>query len=263
MYTASEYRALARRALSGFWALAIGVTLVAALLGGVSSLAPSFQITFSVDGESPVPLMYWVRRHLPEVAYLAAMLAPFAALTSMLSLAQFVVGGPVQVGYSRFCLHRLDGRQAEFSDLFSAFDIFGQAFLLHLFMALKIFAWSLLFVIPGIVAAYRYAMAPYIMAENPNLTASECIALSKQMMDGKKGKLFCLHLSFIGWAILVPFTLGIGMLWLSPYVNMAQTAFYRSVAPSVYQRQQPNEGYRQPGGGWYRTQDSDHRGPEL
>ena len=72
--------------------------------------------------------------------------------------------------------------------------------MLNLLITLKVIAWSLLFVIPGIVAAYRYSMATYIMAENPGMQATEAIERSKALMDGRKGDLFCLDLSFIGWA---------------------------------------------------------------
>ena len=73
-------------------------------------------------------------------------------------------------------------------------------------------------------------MTEYILAENPELSASEAISRSKQMMDGNKWRLFCLQFSFIGWSILCAFTLGIGNLWLTPYKQAARAAFYREVS---------------------------------
>ena len=93
-------------------------------------------------------------------------------------------------------------------------------------MALKIFLWTLLFIVPGIVAAFRYAMAPYVLAEHPELTASEAIEKSKQMMAGNKGRLFCLQLSFIGWFLLACLTWGVGFFFLAPYTKAAETGFY-------------------------------------
>ena len=84
--------------------------------------------------------------------------------------------------------------------------------------------------IPGIIAAYRYSMATYIMAENPDMKAMEAIEASKQMMSGNKFRLFCLDLSFIGWDILGMITLGIGMLFVRPYQQAAKAAFYREVS---------------------------------
>ena len=73
-------------------------------------------------------------------------------------------------------------------------------------------------------------MTNYILAENPEMSASEAINLSKQMMDGNKWRLFCLRLSFIGWDILCGLTLGIGYLWLNPYKQTAEAVFYREVS---------------------------------
>ena len=142
---------------------------------------------------------------------------------------QFVIGGSVSIGHNRFCLKLVDGEQAQFEDLFSGFDIFGNAFVLNLLITLKVIAWSLLFVIPGIVAAYRYSMATYIMAENPGMQATEAIERSKALMDGRKGDLFCLDLSFIGWAILALIPAGLGFIWLIPYMYTAQAAFYEEL----------------------------------
>ena len=89
-----------------------------------------------------------------------------------------------------------------------------------------ILVWLLLFIVPGIIAAYRYSMAPYIMAENPTMTAMEAIEESKRLMANNKWRLFCLQLSFIGWYILAALTAGIGGIFLAPYTKAAYTAFY-------------------------------------
>mgnify|MGYP000808412985 CR=1 FL=1 len=82
----------------------------------------------------------------------------------------------------------------------------------------------------------------------------EAIERSKALMDGRKGDLFCLDLSFIGWALLATLTAGIGYLWLTPYMTVSRAAFYRSLPRSMGDRApngwQPNPG-PQPGGDWY------------
>ena len=75
-------------------------------------------------------------------------------------------------------------------------------------------------------------MTPFIMAEHPELTASEAIAASKKMMKDNKWALFCLDFSFIGWGILCALSLNIGHIWLNPYRNAAYAAFYRRVSVS-------------------------------
>lgn len=279
-YSASDYRAIARRALTGFWGVALGVTLLAVLLGGTSSNF-SFRININLSDDSfrfDSNWYHFMQHYASEILHVLWRFAPLMAFFSMLSLVQFIIGGAVELGLCRFYLHRLDGHPAEVGDLFSAFDVFGRALWLRVLMGLKIFAWSLLFIIPGIVAALRYAMAPYILAEHPEFTASQAIELSKQMMDGRKSDLFVLNLSFIGWILLSTLTLGIGYLWLNPYMLMAEAAFYRSIAPTVYYgRQQPGGEFRQPNNGdqrpgsndqqpgndWYHPSDHDYRGPEL
>ena len=104
----------------------------------------------------------------------------------------------------------LKGETPQVGELFSRFDFFGKALLLNLYTALLTFLWSLLLVIPGIIATYRYSLAFYVLCDNPEMSVTECVNESKRLMDGHKGRLFCLHLSFIGWRLLSALTLGIG-----------------------------------------------------
>jgi len=112
----------------------------------------------------------------------------------------------------------------------ASFEYAGAKFLRTIYVLL----WSLLFVIPGIIASFSYAMTDYILAENPEMSASEAISRSKEMMEGNRFRLFCLEFSFIGWSILCAFTLGIGNLWLTPYRQAATAAFYREVSGTEY-----------------------------
>ena len=98
-----------------------------------------------------------------------------------------------------------------------------------LWMAILTFLWTLLFIIPGIIKAFSYAMTPFILDEYPELSPVEAIHRSRMMMKGHKFDLFWLYLSFIGWAILCLFTAGIGYLWLAPYMQTAEAAFYEEV----------------------------------
>ena len=101
--------------------------------------------------------------------------------------------------------------------------------------------WSLLFIIPGIIASYRYALAPYLMTENPEIGVMEAISRSKELMRGNKARLFCLQFSFLGWILLCILTLGIGSLWLSPYMKAAEAAFYLDVTGRANDMPLPDE----------------------
>lgn len=99
----------------------------------------------------------------------------------------------------------------------------------YFLMILFVFLWSLLFLIPGLIKSFSYALTPYILEDNPELSANQAINMSRRMMRGHKFDLFYLLLSFLGWYILCIFTLGIGLLWLVPYMYTAVAAFYRDL----------------------------------
>lgn len=88
------------------------------------------------------------------------------------------------------------------------------------------FFWALLFIIPGIVKSYSYAMTGFLLADNEKITGKEALEASKKIMEGNKKRLFFLDLSFIGWFLLSILTLGIGFIFLMPYVYSARVAFY-------------------------------------
>jgi uncharacterized membrane protein len=214
---ARDYREIARNNLSGKWKTAVWVGFLATLLGG-SILGGGSSI--DVDVETIAQLPEAVR------SFFVALLSAFG----FLGLVQFVIGGVVRQGYAVFLLKQHDGQEANVRDLFSQFHDFSRGFLLALLQGLFTFLWTLLFIIPGIIATYRYAMAPYIMAENPGMRPREALRASSELMDGHKWELFCLGFSFIGWTFLAALTLGIGGLWLNPYASAAYTAFYREIS---------------------------------
>ena len=216
--TYSDYRQRARDDLAGNWATAIGVTCVAALLGGLFA-GGNVSLTLDLDEE--------IMHRLPDA--ILSLIATLGTIGGFLALVQFIVGGPVQLGYAQILLKQYHRQEYEMNDLFARFQDFKQGFLQYFLRGLYTALWSLLFVIPGIIAHYKYFMAPYLMADNPGMTAKEAIAASTELMDGHKGELFMLGLTFIGWDILAGLTLGIGYLWLNPYKHAAFTAFYRDL----------------------------------
>lgn len=231
MMRASDFRRIARESLKGKWGIALGTGLVAALLGGtigsggtsVNANSASVERRIS-SGELESFFYSDTFRHLLPLIFI------IGTIVAVWSLVMLVLGGAVSLGYAKFNLNLVDGQPPRFDDLFSEFHRIWPAFCLHFLMSLFVVLWSLLFIIPGILAAYSYAMAPYILAENPDMTAREAIAASKEMMRGNRWRLFCLGFSFIGWGLLCALTLGIGNLWLRPYEEAAHAAFYRDVS---------------------------------
>jgi len=228
MYYARDFRSVARNALSGKWASGVGVTFLASLLGGVSYYSGiNFNFNIKSDSISKFDGYY-------DFTALIKPLLPFLivgiSILSLYFLATFVLGGAVRLGYSRFKLNLLYGYKASCDDLFSCFNNFGKAFVLNLLVGIYTILWTFLLIIPGIIASLSYSMSSYILLENPNMSASDAIKTSKQMMNGNKGRLFCLHLSFFGWAILCVLSCGIGFLWLTPYIEISDAAFYLQVS---------------------------------
>ena len=214
-----DSKTLKQRALNnlqGCWGVSVAVALVALLLGGLNNGA-SFRV--NIDAE--------VLELLPPMV--VSLITAYASVMGMLGFVQFIIGGTVNLGFTRFLLDQHDGNELNFRTLFSQFDRFGVGFLQSFLRGLYIFLWSLLLIVPGIVKTYSYAMTPYILADHPEMTANEAITASRQLMDGHKGELFWLRLSFFGWVLLNIFTLGIGSLFLNPYKNAAEAAFYREL----------------------------------
>lgn len=121
------------------------------------------------------------------------------------------------------------GRKPEVADLFSEMSNILPAFCTQFLVGLFTFLWSLLLIVPGIIKACAYSQAMYILAENPGISPMDAIKRSKEMMQGHKMEYFLLVLSFFGWALLAPFTLGILYIWLLPYMQATMANYYRSL----------------------------------
>lgn len=139
--------------------------------------------------------------------------------------------GPMVLGFVIFSLALVRCSSVGVGDLFSGFRYFWKAVGAHLLVALFTFLWALLLIIPGIIASYAYAMTFYVIADNPTMSITQAIAESKAMMRGHKWKLCCLSCWFIGWGILSVLTLGIGFLWLTPYIQATMAHFYEDIRP--------------------------------
>ena len=162
--------------------------------------------------------------------------ATFIILAAVvMAVVYFILGSVVGVGYSRFNLDLVDRqKEPEIGILFGYFKFWKTTAAASFLQGLYVFLWSLVFIIPGIVAGYSYAMTDYILAEHPELTAGEAIEQSKAMMYGNRFRLFCLQFSFVGWDLLCALTLGIGNLWLRPYKQAAEAAFYRDISGTEF-----------------------------
>lgn len=219
-------RSRARANLTGSWGVSIAVAVVASLLGGLIA-GTSFLPSLNEEMTIPLPFLQEIADWLNRGWKIGNV--TFSFRSGIFGFAAFLIGGVLEMGYADFLLKQHDGKETEFKDLFSKFDWFGTGFAQRFLRGLYTALWSLLFIIPGIIKGYAYAMTPFILAEHPELSASRAIELSEQMMDGHKAELFVLELTFIGWDILAGLTLNLGNIALNPYKNAAHAAFYRQL----------------------------------
>lgn len=140
------------------------------------------------------------------------------------------VGNVMTVGGHGWMLRHWRGEEVTVGETFAAFRIYKPSVVTILVRGIYIWLWSLLFVIPGIVKTYAYSMVPYIIYENPNLTANQAIKMSKKMTNGYKFDLFVLGLSFIGWKFLSAITGGVvGLFWANPYIGLTHAGVYEDL----------------------------------
>lgn len=194
-----------------------------------------------------VVLIYGVATMLPPV--IISILFGGTLGETMSLLYTLLVSGPFAYGLAIFFLALFRRQQSEIQQVFEGFEQFGKTLGLFFYILLFVILWSLLFIIPGIIAGIRYSQAFYIMVDHPEYSISQCVDESKMRMQGNKGKYFILNLSFIGWSLLFSIPTGIvegaftfsesvvayqllsllamiPYIWLGAYIFLTQVAFY-------------------------------------
>jgi len=272
-FNRTEAKWQAREAMRGSYPHPMLVTLVFVLLTtGVTSL-----ITRFVADPFNMAYLYLLEgSYDPETIFRSvftpARMAPFFGVELLLGLYQSVVG----FGYVSYSLRLARGEQPGYRNLLDGFQMMGRVLAAQILMAVFVWLWVMLSTIPyavmfgvavvlesrvlltisfvllllpvvmSIVVELRYSLCSYFLLDNPDMGAMEAIRHSKEAMKGWKGSLFLLDLSFIGWLLLTPFTLGILSLWLIPYMGAAQANFYDHVVHGSYG---PQQGKADPSGG--------------
>ena len=154
-----------------------------------------------------------------------------AATTILPAIGALIVIGPLEYGQAYIFLKQARDRQpVQLGDMFRGFqDDFGGTFLIGFLSQLFVALWSLLFLIPGIVKSYAYSMAYYVKLDHPDYGWKACIDESRRLMNGHKWEKFVLDLSFLGWILVGALCLGVGTLWVMPYMAATEAQFYEYV----------------------------------
>ena len=236
--SAYKMREIARQALKGYWKPVVAACLMYFIL--------TAGVTYFLD--------YFFTYNYPVQAAEGQVVS--ASIGFGGSLYSFILGGPLQFGLTMFMVVFFRTRRCDNTLLFEGFSNFSRTFVLAFLMGVKIILWSMLFIIPGIIASFKYSQAYYILVDNPTWSPSKCIRESCRIMNGNKYKLFCLEFSFIGWGILaslpeaiytvaardsltsiggiiVMILLGLPGLYVTAYSMVAKTAFYELVTEKL------------------------------
>jgi uncharacterized membrane protein len=170
---------------------------------------------------------YWMK---------VAVIVIYGAILSGVSMATMGIGaliiaGPMLIGFNYFFLLSYRGESPDIGVMFNnGFKKFGRNLGGYLWMVLFIYLWSLLFIIPGIIKSFSYAMTPYILADSQNVKAQDALKISMRMMDGHKLDLFVFYLSFLGWMLLSGITFGlVGLFYAGPYMGTSVAGFYEEL----------------------------------
>lgn len=229
MEPASKIREIARNTLSGNWKpVVLAVAIFYLLTGGAELLLDYFfSYTYILPEEIAEGMRY-------RIGYGG-------------TIYNLLLRGPFEFGLMMYLLTFFRMRKTDMTLLFEGFSYFGKSFLLYLLMTIKITLWTLLFIVPGVIAAFRYSQAFYVMVDHPEYSANQCLEESKRLMLGNKGRLFYLNLTFIGWSILaslpdglfsnlsdntglsgilISLILTIPQFFLSAYMQTSFTVFY-------------------------------------
>lgn len=209
-----ELKQKGKSALKGNWGkLGVAVLITFALLIFDAlitiALAPNYELFVNANGQLTIH---------PSVTALFVNYVVTIATTILLT-------APIGIGFWWFLIDLYDGKKMASMEILQSWKQWGRIVQTFLWMILYLFLWSLLFTIPGIIKSYSYSLAFTLIKDNPDMRPHDAITESRRLMNGNKGKLFVLQLSFIGW-LLIPL---VNLFYGLPYMCMSMVAFERSL----------------------------------
>ncbi len=247
MWNRKDLKARGKAAfLANYWKCVLVALILAALVGSSGGAARTSSQTFGIDigNEYLVEMQEEAMNKVPLLNAVLELRETFSASQPLrgvqislglgsslvMLLLSILVFNPLIVGCYRFFLQNSRGL-SNLRELGAGFrDDWGNVVLTMFLKNLFIFLWALLFIVPGIVKAYSYRMVPYIIKEHPEISGTQAITLSRQMMNGHKWNTFVLDLSFLGWHLLSILTLGIlEIFFVTPYIQATDAELYKAL----------------------------------
>ena len=215
--SSKELKSLGKWALKGRWTTAVGASLLSLFVVNI----PPILLNFILGSDK------W---------------------GNVVDAYTLLINGPMQLGLTMIFLNIFRKKAANPMEIFYGFEFLLKAVVLQIWMSLLIGLQTMCFVIPGVIAAIRYSMAFFVLADDPRKRPLMCITESKFLMQGNKMQMFKLILSFFGWYALAVTPMALAMnffptdnwlvyqlvilatgvlpCFIEPYVQVTMAAFY-------------------------------------
>lgn len=226
MFERKQYKSFARTQLKGRWSVPVVMTLIVVIISSIFQI-PDMVRTLSSDA-------FWNLVNSSSTDFNQIMFE-YTQITNSTSsnvsaIIQVIVTAIMEVATINLYLQMARSpEKVTLKSFIEGFNNWARALLAALWQTLWVFLWMLLFIIPGIVKAIAYSQMFYLITEYKNLSVTKAMRISMLITKGHKWDLFVLDLSFLGWALLCCLTLGIGALWLEPYMKMTSINAYHAM----------------------------------
>ena len=234
MWSISELKEKGKAAFKGNYWKCVLVGLILTIIAGGSAGGSSSNTTNQLQNNAS--------EMTPEqAAALVAVSIGVCVFLVVWMLLKIFLLNVVEVGCHNFFKNNLVREGVDLSEIKAAFGTNYKRCVLTMFLRnLYTALWMLLLIIPGLIKSYSYAMVPFILMDEPELSGNEVITRSREMMNGHKWRTFVLDLSFIGWILLTIITCGIvGVFWTNPYMYSTRAALYHELRGTVVPTEAP------------------------
>ena len=249
--TSSELKNAAKDSLTGKY----GSSILIIFLSGLISFAAAFFISqlsvmtelsiYGISGQSNISVV--------------------SVIFFLISLVTSIVLGLLELGVNLFFLNIACGQTASISNLFYGFRTQSnkalavsaaivllnnvcltpyQEFMIQYLNTLQE-KWLAAMLVSAVIGMIIYvplslslSQSFYLLLDFPDRKARDILKLSMRLMKGQKRRLFYIQASFIPLMLLCVLTLGIGFLWLYPYMQMTYTHFFLDLMRAHSQKAQ-------------------------
>ena len=243
MFDRKKYKKFAKAQLKGRWVIPVIMTVIVLLVDFLFTLPGLIKVTSSDD--------FWYIMNSPGMSFedFETLSSIFDSSSSLLvSIIQGIVTAILEIATLNVYLKMtMSPAPVSFSGFLEGLNNWGRSILAYLWRALWTVLWTVLttpiLCIPAIIKSIAYSQMFYIVAENKEISIPKALKISMLITKGHKGELFVMYITFIGWVLLASLTMGIGFIFLTPYMNMTFLNAYHAMLQEAFEsgRIQPED----------------------